>query len=104
MRELFFKINGQKLQKDPNCNFKGIIAGTRNYLVASFLFSSDWSGMTKVAVFKKLGEEYPVKIEKNKCIIPAEALTWRNFSVYVIGQKDDSRIKTNADIVLQEVV
>lgn len=104
MRELFFKVNGQKLQKDSNCNFNNIIAGTRNYLVASFLFSSDWSGMSKVAVFKKLDEEYPVKIIKNKCIIPADALTWRNFSVYVIGKKDDSIIKTNSDVILQEVV
>lgn len=103
MRELRFKVSGQKIQKDITCDFSGIISGTRNYLVAGFSFSSDWSGMAKVAVFKWLGKEYPAKIINGKCTIPPDALTWRNFSVYCIGQKDGIRVKTNSVTVEQEV-
>lgn len=104
MRELRFKVRGQKIQKDTACDFSGIISGTRNYLVAGFSFSADWSGMAKVAVFKRLGKEHPAKIVNGKCTIPSDALTWRNFSVYCIGQKDDTRVKTNSVTVEQEVV
>ena len=104
MRELKFKVSGQKIQKDPSCNFRGIIAGTKNYLVASFSFSADWSNTVKVAVFKRLNKEYPAKIVNGRCNIPEEALTWRNFSVYVVGQRKDMRIKTNTVMVEQEVV
>ena len=32
MRELVFKVNGQSLEKDPECSFDGLIAGSSNYL------------------------------------------------------------------------
>lgn len=60
--------------------------------------------MSKVAVFTRLKGQHPAKIIKNKCIIPHEALTWRDFSVQVIGEKDGIRICTNQEIVEQEVI
>lgn len=104
MRELKFYVNGQRIKKDNTCDFSGIVAGTKGYLEAVFCFGSDWSGMSKVAVFTRLKEQHPTKIIKNKCIIPYEALTWRDFSVQVIGEKDGIRICTNQEIVEQEVI
>lgn len=103
MRELRFRVTGQKIKKDTSCDFSGIIAGTKGYLQAGFLFGADWQGMTKVAVFKRLNDEYPVKIINNKCIIPEQALTWRNFKVQCVGKKGDVRLTTNSVIVEQEV-
>ena len=103
MRELRFKVSGQNIIKDSNCDFTGIIAGTSNYLYTSFAFDSEWSGAVKVAVFKRLNDEYPVMIEGDKCIIPKEALTWRSFKVRVVGQIEKTRITTNFVTVEQEV-
>lgn len=104
MRNISFIVSGQKLRKDPKCDFDGIVAGTRNYLVADFSFDGQWSGMSKVAVFKCLNKEYPTKIKNNRCAIPSDALIWSSFSLYVVGQdKDGVRIKTGAVSISQEV-
>lgn len=104
MRELRFKVSGQKIYKDSSCDFSGIISGTENYLLAKFVFGNDWNGASKVAVFSRLNEEHPVKIIDSKCIIPKEALTWLNFKVRVVGKKNGVKITTNNVIVEQEVV
>lgn len=105
MRNISFIVSGQKLRKDPKCDFDGIVAGTRNYLVADFSFDGQWSGMSKVAVFKCLSQKFPSKIQDNKCHIPQEALVWSNFSLYIVGQNNDGvRIQTNDVMVKQEVV
>lgn len=64
MRELKFYVNGQRIKKDNTCDFSGIVAGTKGYLEAVFCFGSDWSGMSKVAVFTRLKEQHPAKIIK----------------------------------------
>lgn len=104
MRELNFDVRGQSILKDKKCNFDGIVSGTKNYLFAKFSFDGQWSGMSKVAVFKCLNKEYPTKIKNNRCAIPSDALIWSSFSLYVVGQdKDGVRIKTGAVSVSQEV-
>ena len=104
MRNISFIVSGQKLRKDPKCDFDGIGAGKRSYIVADFSFDGQWSGMSKVAVFKCLNKEYPTKIKNNICAIPSDALIWSSFSLYVVGQdKDGVRIKTGAVSITQEV-
>lgn len=104
MRELNFDVRGQSILKDKKCDFDGIVSGTRNYLIAKFSFDGQWSGMSKVAVFKCLNKEYPAKIKNDECIIPYDALIWSSFSIYVMGQnKDGVRIKTGTVSVSQEV-
>ena len=103
MRELRFEVIGQKIRKDKSCSFSGIVQGTQGYLTASFSFSHEWSGMTKVAVFKCLGKEYPARLESDKCAIPDGALKWRSWSVYVVGQKKGMRLTTKSETVEQEV-
>lgn len=102
MRTLKFIITGQKITKDPDCDFSGIVAGTQGYLQAEFLFSEEWAGCRMAAVFSSLGKEYPRPVIEGKCEIPKEALTWDNFGVRVVGQRENYRITTNETKIKQE--
>ena len=62
MRVLKFDANGQKLKKESSCDFSGIVPGTSGYLKASFSFSAEWTGMVKVAEFRKLTSDEPVSV------------------------------------------
>lgn len=95
MRTLKFIVEGQSIKQDPSCNFSGIVPGTKGYLKAEFSFSKDWKDCRKAAVFELLRNEYPAPIVGNTCEIPAEALTWKSFSVKVVGERDGYRITTN---------
>lgn len=101
MRTLKFIANAQDLRPDPTCDFDGLVKGTKGYLRAEFNFSKEYSGCGKIAVFEKLGEKYPVKLENNACMIPEEAITWDIFKVSVIGIKPDYRICTKCVEVRQ---
>lgn len=102
MRTLEFIITGQKIAKNPDCDFSGIVAGTEGYLQAEFLFSEEWAGCRMAAVFSSLGKEYPRPVTEGKCVIPAEALEWDNFGVRVVGQRENYRITTNEIKIRQE--
>lgn len=103
MRNLDFIVDGQKLARDPLCDFTGIAAGSRGYLFARFRFSKEWSGCKKVAVFFSKGQEYPVGLKDNGCEIPAEALTGRSVQVYVVGRRAGMQITTNMSAFPQTV-
>lgn len=101
MRTLKFIVDGQSIKKDPSCDFKGLVPGTKGYLEAHFQFSDEWKNCKKAAVFGSLGQEYAVPLINGKCEIPEKALTWRLFSVKVAGIRDGYRITTNKVEVLQ---
>lgn len=96
MRTLKFNVNGQILRADSKCDFENIVAGSKNYLIAEFNFDLEWLPYKKVAVFVNGKNEYPVLIEKNKCVIDSNALTSGWFYVYVVGQRENERINTNS--------
>lgn len=102
MRSLMFKVNGQKIERDPKCDFSGIVAGTEGYLKAKFTFSEEWNDCILVASFWK-GAEYAVRIVNNECDIPSEALTGATFKVSVVGKRRGLFINTNKVTVVQEV-
>lgn len=102
MRTLKFIIQGQQIKKDPDCDFSGIVSGTKGYLYAQFSFSEEWEGCRMAAVFSSMRKEYPQPIKNGRCVIPAEALEWDNFGVRVVGQRDGYRITTNEVKVKQE--
>lgn len=103
MRSLMFKVNGQKIEKDPACDFSGLVAGTEGYLKAKFTFSEEWNGCILVASFWKGGTEHAARIVNNECDIPSEALTGATFKVSAVGKRRGLLIKTNKVIVVQEV-
>ncbi len=101
MRILRFIISGQTIRPDPACDFSDIVKGTKGYLRAEFLFSPEWNGCRKAAVFTVLRKEHPVPLINNACEIPAEALERNSFKVHVVGEKDGYRITTNKTEVEQ---
>lgn len=103
MKVLDFIISGQKLQRDPSCDFSGIVAGSRGYLFARFRFSAAWAGCKKVAVFSCKGNAHPVQLANNMCEIPAEALTGTSVQVYVVGRRSGYEI-TSGEIAFAQTV
>ena len=104
MRLLIFNVDSQCVRKHPDCDFSHIVAGTKNYLRAKFIFSDEWRDCIKVASFWRGEKEHAVLLNSDgTCDIPTEALTGATFRVSVIGQKDGYRITTNKIVVRQEV-
>lgn len=101
MRTLQFKVTRQKLEKHGD--FSEIVSGTKGYLEAEFLFSEEWNGLKKVAVFYRYSDkEYPVPIVNRRCKVPeevTESIAWR---IKVIGQNENCRITTNKEEVIQK--
>lgn len=104
MRLLIFNVESQQIEKDPNCDFNNIVAGTNGYLRAKFTFSDEWRDYIKVASFWRGSEECACFINSNNtCDIPQEVLTGATFRVSVTGQKGTYRLTTNKILVRQEV-
>lgn len=101
MRVLKFIVNGQSLQKDPNCDFSGIIRESIGYLVAEFSFDSAWKGCTIAASFWHFGEEHAVLVQNNRCMIPDEALRGFSVGVTLRGVRKGYSIATNKTIFEQ---
>ena len=104
MRILEFEINGQNISKSKNCDFSGIVPGTSGYLKASFSFSAEWTGMVKVAEFRKLTSDEPVSVPiiNNECMVPVEVTGGNKWYVKVIGKRGDVLIPTGNYRVRQE--
>lgn len=106
MRKLVFDVNKQRITKNKDCDFRGLVAGSIGYLTAEFDFSSsEWSRCTnKVARFWVDEKEYAELLnDSNCCEIPSEVLTGRKFEVSVLGVSPGYRIETNRVAVRQEV-
>lgn len=104
MRTLEFKVDGQRLKKQSDCDFSGLVAGSEGYLKAKFTFSDEWLGCKKAASFWIEDQEYAVLLgSDDSCIIPAAALTSDTFKVSVTGAKNGYTIPTNKTKVRQEV-
>ena len=104
MRTLKFIVNAQRICEDTACDFSAIVSGTSGYLKASFSFSSEWSGMVKVAEFRKYVCDDPVSVAiiNNECMVPTEVTGGKAWYIKVIGKKGDVIIPTGNCIVKQE--
>ena len=77
---LEFEVKGQEIIR--NDSFE-VVAGSRNYLVARFTFTEEWTG-TKTAVFGKDDKRYTMLIDdNNECYVPWEAIQPPMFTVSV---------------------
>lgn len=105
MRTLRFTVDAQKISHDPDCDFSGLVSGTAGYLKASFKFSKEWSGMVKVAEFRKYlcSETISVPLINNECAVPAEVTgEGEAWNVKVIGKRGDVILTTGNCKVEQE--
>lgn len=82
--------------------FPALSEAAKGYLQAHFSFDAEWTGCGKVAVFTRLGKEYPAKLSADTCMIPEEALSYSRLHVHVIGVRDGFRIQTNDLKIEQE--
>ena len=97
MRTLKFNVDGQIINKDPECDFSNLVPGTSGYLRAEFTFSSEWDNTAKVVSFWRNGHECKPQILKDgkSCKIPEEALTSRQFKIGVLGKNKNTKLTTN---------
>lgn len=102
-RVLSFRVNEQKLEKDPSCSFEEIVAGTRGYLRARFTFNRAWNNCACIAVFRKLLDEYPVVLKAKECDIPAEVLDWDTFHVKIVGKRSDGVVITTNEVEVKQI-
>ena len=104
MRTLRFSVDSQKIRHDPNCDFSGLVSGTAGYLKASFKFSKEWSGMVKVAEFRKYtcDSPIPVPIIRGECMVPKEVTGGKVWHVKIVGKKGDMILATGNCKVDQE--
>lgn len=104
MRTLKFIVENQLIRQDPDCDFSGLIPGSKGYLQAEFVFSSEWSDCAKIASFySMMGRELPYQIleDGKTCIIPVEALKKRSFKIQLLGKYGDKLLITNKIVVNQ---
>lgn len=104
MRTLRFIVNAQKISPDPNCDFSGIIPGTAGYLKAQFSFSTEWSGLVKVAEFRKYMCDEPVSVPivNGKCVVPDKVTGGKAWHVKIVGKRGGVIIPTGNCKVEQE--
>jgi hypothetical protein len=105
MKTLKFKVDGQHITLDPECDAQNLVPGSKGYVLAEFEFSKEWDNCTKVAAFySNLGREFDPQVlkEGKLCIIPLGALRLSVFKVKVFGKKEVYTICTNKAIVYQK--
>lgn len=74
-----------------------VTSGSVKVYRAKFLFSPDWEGMTRKAIFIGSGEQKPVLLDDSgECDIPWETVTKHGGHLYagVFGTTDDSTLPT----------
>lgn len=101
MRLLDFVVDKQSICKSTNCDFTGLVAGTKGYLYARFGFSAEWRSIKKVAVFKCDSGEYPVIIKHGMCRVPDEVAAATSFKVTVIGRNNNKTMTCSHATVVQ---
>lgn len=96
MRILKFIINSQQIGPDPSCDFSGIVPGTAGYLKAQFSFSAEWSGLVKVAEFRRYLCDEPVSVPiiNGECAVPDTVTGGKAWYVKIIGKRGDVILPT----------
>lgn len=103
MRTLKFIVHAQRIEKDPACDFKGLVGGSEGYLQAEFKTDDAWKGCAMAADFIMGGKAYGAPVRGSVCSIPAEALRDRLVGVRLVGKRAGYRIETNVTYFRQEV-
>ena len=98
---IYAKVKGQHLETFYDLIYSDSI----NFLSVKFELSREWNGYNLTALFKNsagetisviLSEDTGFFIGDNTFLIPYEVITAPSFSMSLIGNKENSRITTNA--------
>lgn len=101
MRTLKFKIDGQRIKKDPECDFSGLITGSKGYLECEFEFTRDWAGLAKAAIFETGDYVKYQPLVNNRCNVPDEVTDSTKIHVHVFGKDNTMVLSTNTAVILQ---
>ena len=70
--QIDFEIEGQRLILTSEAY---IVADSLNFIKVKAIFSSDWGGLTKFAVFNRNSNTYEILLDaENSCVIPCECV------------------------------
>ena len=80
--KLFFSVKNQSIKRfDTNI----VVADSKNYLSAYFVFSEEWDDKIKTAIFKCGNEVYHKVLTDSECEVPWEVIKPNGFSVSVFA-------------------
>lgn len=105
MRTLKFIVDGQIIKQDPNCDFSGLVPGTKGYLQVDISFDREWDGCVKVAEFySPFGKEYEPQVLKDghTCMIPDDVLKLRTFKMKIIARCGCTKTMTTNKVVITQ--
>ena len=78
-----------------------IVEKSKNYLVATFNFSSDWDDTQKAAIIENGGMRFKVYLENNECDIPNRAVSHDGFTITIVGEDEEKNITiTTSDLFI----
>lgn len=80
--KLIFKVENQKITRIDE---KEVVADSKNYLTAKFVFSHEWQNVAKTVVFKNEHGVYNVLLDNDLCKVPHEVIKNPGFKVSVFG-------------------
>lgn len=108
-RILEFDVKKQRLFKNAECSFSGLIAGSIGYLRVKFHLSEEWDDCSvKIVRFwigEDLAEEHAYALDENDGYpIPDDIASHRRFGVSLLGARPGFKIETNKSIVVQKEV
>lgn len=109
MKDLHFDVNGQRLIKANEEDFKHIVAKSKGYLRCMFSFDDEWAGTKKAVLFttstrfKSDVEQDLVKVDNVSCMVPDSVTDSNVFYVRIFGKRPGFMIQTNWIMIEQEV-
>lgn len=104
MRTLKFIVRDQKITKDPDCDFSGLVAGSSGFLNCEFTFEGDmWKDLLKVVEFKTRYQKSDFfQIKDEPVNIPSNVTKGSYFRVCVHGVNMNTKTEVATDSVLIE--
>lgn len=113
MKDLHFDVNGQRLTKANEEDFKHIVAKSKGYLRCMFSFDDEWAGTKKAVLFTTSIRFKPdvvqdvvqdiVRVDNVSCMVPDGVTDSNVFYVKIFGKRPGLVLQTNWIMIEQEV-
>ena len=113
MKDLHFNVEGQRLTKANDEDFKGIVSKSKGYLRCMFNFDDEWTGTKRAAIFSTTRSKLPMyptsnyasavmRIDNVSCKVPDVVTDGNVFYVKIFGKKTGLELETNWIMIEQE--
>ena len=95
MRDLRFKVSGQTIEKETECDFTGIASGTDNWLNLVFSFDAILAGMAKIVFMRDTNGVETNRVVNGKVAVPSSVTDGKFFSIQIYGKRNGQLVSTN---------